>query len=115
MKSLNILVMTLAVMLISFQGVFGQNNSDSTQVADSSITLEAKVKGITCAHDLKTIAGNITKLNGVSSCEVVKKGPTSTYRISYDPKLVTKKEIIAAIEDTPGCKDPNDRPYKVKQ
>ena len=30
-------------------------------------------------------------------------------------KVFTEKEIVTAIENTGGCENPNDRPYKVKQ
>lgn len=77
-------------------------------------TISTKVKGITCSSDVKTIAGNVTKLAGVNTCKAEKAGPTTTFNIVYDPKLISEKEINAAIQNTGGCKNPNDKPYKVK-
>ncbi|MES2653244.1 MAG: heavy metal-associated domain-containing protein [Bacteroidota bacterium] len=78
-------------------------------------TAAIKVKGITCSNDLKSIAGNVEKLKGVNTCKPDKTGPTTKFEISFNPLLVSEKEIFAAIEATPGCQNPNDRPYKVKK
>ena len=77
-------------------------------------TLTLKVKGVTCANDLTMIQDNVNRLGGVSSCEIGKQGPTTRLAISYDPNVVTEKELRAAIEDTPACGSPDERPYKVK-
>ena len=74
-----------------------------------------KVKGITCATDVKTIASNIEKLAGVINCKADKPGATTSFELKFNPARVTEKEIVAAIENTGGCENPNDRPYKVKQ
>lgn len=79
---------------------------------DSTITI--KVKGVTCSNDLKTLATNVMELKGVSNCTPGKAGPTSVFKITYNPALVGTKEIYKAIEETGGCSDPDDRPYKVK-
>lgn len=79
---------------------------------DSTITI--KVKGVTCSNDLKTLAGNVKELKGVSDCQPGKMGPTSVFKVTFNPALVSTKEIYKAIENTGGCSDPNERPYKVK-
>ncbi len=81
-------------------------------LTDSTITI--KVKGVTCSNDLKTLADNVKLLMGVSDCKPGKMGPTSIFKITYNPALVSTKEIYKAIENTGGCSDPNERPYKVK-
>lgn len=86
--------------------------SNKNSLTDSTITI--KVKGVTCSADLKTLAGNVKELKGVSECKPGKMGPTSVFKITYNPALVGTKEIYKAIENTGGCSDPNDRPYKVK-
>lgn len=88
---------------------FARNESAAT---DTTITI--KVKGVTCGNDLKTLSANVKQLNGVSECKPGKAGPVSVFEISFDPALVNIKEIYKAIENTGGCSDPNDRPYKVK-
>ena len=87
---------------------------NSTQNSDSTKTITVKVKGVTCSGDLKTIAGNVEKLAGVTQCKTGKMGATSSFEVSYNPAKVNVKDIHTAIESTSGCENPNDRPYKVK-
>lgn len=86
--------------------------SNATAFTDSTITI--KVKGVTCSNDLKTLSDNVKELKGVSACKPGKAGPTSVFKITYNPAMVSTNEIYKAIENTGGCSDPNDRPYKVK-
>jgi copper chaperone CopZ len=90
-------------------------NSACAQAADSIKTTTLKVKGVTCAADLKTISANVEKLPGVVRCFAKKPGASTIFQILFDPEKVTEKDIVAAIEDSEGCEDPKDRPYKVKQ
>lgn len=79
-------------------------------------TIKIKVSGITCSGDCKDIQKVVAKLNGVSSCKMIgKPSANSVFEVSFDPALVSEKEIRTAVEGTPGCDNPNDRPYKVKQ
>ena len=88
---------------------------NTPQASPSTKTIKIKVKGITCANDLKTIASNVEKLNGVTSCKSIKMGATSSFEVIYNPTQLAEKEIFTAIENTGGCENPADRPYKVKQ
>jgi copper chaperone CopZ len=90
------------------------NAQNIPQLNDSIKTITVKVKGVTCAGDLKTIATNVEKLSGVTQCKTGKMGATSSFDVSYNPLKVNIKDINAAIESTGGCENPNDRPYKVK-
>ena len=83
-----------------------------TPVTDTTITI--KVKGVTCSNDLKTLSANVKELKGVAGCKSGKAGPVSEFQITFNPALVSTKEIYKAIENTGGCSDPKDRPYKVK-
>lgn len=112
MKHLYALVLAFAVCTITTNQVFAQS---VTQVTDNMKIITVKVKGITCANDLKTIAGNVEKVKGVTTCQAGKQGATTTFEIQYNPIIVREQEIFAAIENTEGCENPNDRPYKVKQ
>jgi copper chaperone CopZ len=89
--------------------------ANNDQGAQNLATTTLKVKGVTCGMDLKSIAANVEKVTGVSTCKPGKQGPTTTFEIRYDPALASEKAIHAAIENTAGCQNPNDRPYKVKQ
>ena len=88
---------------------FAQNEN---RITDTTITI--KVKGVTCNNDLKSLSNNVKELQGVSECKPGKTGPVSVFKITYNPALVSLKEIFKAIENTGGCSDPNERPYKVK-
>ena len=91
----------------------GNDNPDSWRRYDEPGTV--KVKGITCAMDLKMIAANVEKVAGVRSCEPGNAGATTSFVIMYDPALVTEKDIYLAIENTGSCEAPDERPYKVKE
>jgi copper chaperone CopZ len=88
------------------------NSSFAASFTDSTITV--KVKGVTCSNDLKTLSDNVMELKGVRACKPGKAGPTSVFKITFNPALVSSKEIYKAIENTAGCSDPDERPYKVK-
>ncbi|WP_316843033.1 hypothetical protein [Pedobacter gandavensis] len=81
-------------------------------VTDTTITI--KVKGITCGNDLKTLSENVKVLKGVTDCKPGKAGPVSAFKITFNPTVVDTKTIYQAIENTGGCSDPNEKPYKVK-
>lgn len=98
--------------VIIFIAIGNRSLASGSSFTDSTITI--KVKGVTCSNDLKTLADNVKELKGVSDCKPGKMGPTSVFKITYNPALVGTKEIYKAIESTGGCSDPNDRPYKVK-
>ncbi|KAA3627477.1 MAG: hypothetical protein DWQ02_19640 [Bacteroidetes bacterium] len=106
----------LFALIMAFSAVNASAQTTPTEVVaqDKTETITVKVKGVGCMGDLKDIATSVRKLDGVSSCEEGKMGATSTFIITYDPARVTKKEIHVAIEGTPGCSNPESRPYKVK-
>jgi len=91
------------------QTIVGSSITESNTVSTS-----IKVNGVGCSSDIKSISKNIEAIQGVSSCELGKKGATSVFEVSFDPAIASLEDIYAAIEGTPGCKNPNDRPYKVK-
>lgn len=78
-------------------------------------TLLVKVKGVGCAADIKSISGNVEKIGGVSRCKTIKKGATTTFEVTLVESVAKAEDIYAAIEATPGCEDPDTRPYKVKK
>ena len=103
------LTIVLLVFIALGNKAFAQNEVPST---DTTITI--KVKGVTCSNDLKTLSANVKELRGVTECKSGKAGPVSEFLITFNPAMVGRKEIYKAIENTGGCSDPNDRPYKVK-
>jgi copper chaperone CopZ len=82
---------------------------------DSTKTVTLKVKGLNCADDVVSISDNVTKLKGVSSCAAGNPGATTSFTVKFVPARINENEIRAAVENTPGCDDPNQKPYKVKK
>ena len=107
------LIPILIASLTSFEGY--AKTGQSNRMTDSIKTITYKVKGISCSKDLKMITANVEKMKGVNSCKPGKKGTTTSFIINYNPLLVKESEILAAIENTGSCENPDDRPYKVKQ
>lgn len=104
----------IIIAIIIFTAVSNKAQAtDVSSLSDSTITI--KVKGVTCSNDLKTLSANVKELKGVANCKPGKMGPTSVFTITFNPALVTTQQIYKAIEDTGGCSDPNERPYKVKK
>ncbi|MDW5288257.1 hypothetical protein [Formosa sp. PL04] len=115
MKLSHILTLAITFTLASTTATFAQSAVEKTEITTSTKTISTKVKGITCSSDLKTISANVKKLNGVSACTAGKTGPTTQFEIAFNPSLVSQEDIFMAIQNTGGCENPNDRPYKVKQ
>ena len=111
MKHIKLLMLALVFIITNAQNISAQN---ITQNSDTSQTIVVKVKGVTCAGDLKTIASNVEKVEGVTTCKTGKMGATSSFEVKYNPKKANIKDIHSAIENTGGCENPNDKPYKVK-
>lgn len=109
MKSFKSFIFSCLILAANTNTTFSQNVSDSTKV------ITVKVKGINCQMDVKTISDNISKVKGVNSCETSKPGATTTFNVVYNPNKVSEKEIHLAVENTPGCEDPEEKPYKVKK
>lgn len=109
----------LVASTISLTATYAQTRTNTTettqQVEQGKESVTLKVSGVTCNHDLKTLQDKVGALNGVSSCETVgRRGVKTSFKIEYNPAVVTEKDIRAAFESTPGCTDPNELPYKVK-
>lgn len=111
----NIILIIFALIGLSTTTFSQSAETESISTTDSLKTTIVKVKGITCAMDLKTISGNVEKMQGVSSFVTKRQGATSVFELTYLPTAVSENEIFETIENTPGCEDPNDRPYKIKQ
>ena len=114
-------VYTLSLVFISFTITPYAVNAQTTEVPTSSSTqqlqtIKLKVSGITCAGDCKDIVAVLAETKGVHlSKHLGKPTATTSFQVTFDPSVVTEKELRKIIEDTPGCESPDDRPYKVKK
>lgn len=77
-------------------------------------SMTVKVTGVGCNTDVKTIGTQVEKLDGVNACTAAKRGAVTRFVVQYNPDVICEEDIYQAIEATPGCKNPNDRPYRVK-
>lgn len=121
MKSKFLYTLTL---VLAFTGAISlsacaQNAKDTSTAAVQTQklqTIKLKVGGITCSGDCKDIQKVVGKMNGVTSCKQIgKPSATSVFEVSFDPAVVSEKEIRIKIEDTPSCDNPNEKTYKIKQ
>ncbi len=92
-----------------------QAQETPTTTIKETKTTTVKVKGVGCVNDLRTIANNVEKETGVTSCKAIKKGATSVFEVIYDPSVIEESTFHKTIENTPGCSNPEARPYKVKK
>jgi copper chaperone CopZ len=105
----------LILPFIGFNAIAEADKAPTQNTPQSKQTIKVKVSGITCAGDSKDIQKSVEKVNGILACKPVgKASATSVFEITFNPTIVTEKEIRKAVEDTPGCENPDDRPYKVK-
>lgn len=86
------------------------------QTRDSIRTLHIIVGNLHCNNDMPTIKKQLLNREGIDEVSFTEiKGDRSEFRISYHSSVTRPEEIEAAIESTPGCDDPDSRPYKVKR
>lgn len=111
MKSIVLVIM----LCISSAGLVQGQIAGTSQNTDSLVTATVKVKGITCSTDLKMISASVEKLQGVTSCKAGRQGTTTSFLIKYNPAVIAPQEIFTAIENTGGCENPDERPYRIKQ
>ncbi|MFK7981457.1 MAG: hypothetical protein AB8G86_15845 [Saprospiraceae bacterium] len=120
MKIIKSLLVLIAMICVTATTTYAQTNetASTTEVAAKTAvapkTIKVKVKGVGCARDLQAISMSVAKVNGVSICETLKKGATTTFSVTFNPSVADEKEIYSAVEDTPGCSNQTARPYKVK-
>ena len=111
------LTLVLAFTFTASLSACGQNTKDQPNTVSQKLqTIKLKVGGITCSGDCKDIQKVVSKMNGVTSCKQIgKPSATSVFEVIFDPTLISEKEIRSKVEDTPGCDNPDEKPYKVKQ
>lgn len=118
-KFLYTLTLALAFTFAASLSACAQNTKDQPTTAGQAQklqTVKLKVGGITCSGDCKDIQKVVSKMNGVTSCKQIgKPSATSVFEVTFDPAVVSEKEIRSKVEDTPGCDNPDEKPYKVKQ
>ena len=117
MKYLKYLVVLFTIISATTITVEAQDSKAPAQPTSQNLqTIKIKVSGITCSGDCRDIQESIKQLEGIAATKQIgKPAATSVFEISFDPARVTEKQIQKSVEDTPGCDDPEKRPYKVKK
>lgn len=111
------LLMFILVTTFATSTLAQESNDQSTSITttQSDKTIKLKVTGITCGGDIKDIQNQVAKMKGVTSCQpAAKPAATSIFEVTYNPAFISEKQIRGAVESTPGCSDPDSRPYKIK-
>lgn len=113
MKHIKSITIAIIIMMASANFAFSQS-SNTIQTQDSWVTVKIKVKGITCAMDIKTITTNVEKTIGVMHCKAGKKGTATVFEVKYNSLKVSLQNIFSTIENSGSCENPEARPYKIK-
>jgi copper chaperone CopZ len=117
MKSSFLYTLLMIVAVAIFSSSASAQTAGQPQAAVQNLqTIKLKVSGITCSGDCKDIQKVLADIKGVNSSKHIGK-PTATtlFEVTFNPAVVSEKELRKAVEDTPGCENPDDRPYKVKK
>ena len=106
----------IALLSIAAFSATVQAQTVDTTVADTVTTVTIDVKGITCGNDLPIITKNVNDVKGIAACEPVgKPGPTTAFKVVYNPSIASYKDVVRAVENSPSCDFPDQRPYRVKK
>lgn len=116
-KYFNALLLVFVLSITVTVTCSAQTSKEQPQATAQTLqTIKLKVSGITCSGDCKDIQKVVSKMNGVTSCKQIgKPTATSVFEVIFNPAVITEKEIRKAVENTPGCDNPDEKPYKVKQ
>lgn len=89
--------------------------SHAQQTRDSLLSLSLTVAKLSCNNDMPTIKKRLLNRDGIDDVSFTPlKGDRSEFQIIYHSSVTNPPEIEKAIESTPGCEDPESRPYQVK-
>ncbi|WGQ12816.1 heavy-metal-associated domain-containing protein [Sphingobacterium faecium] len=104
------LILTMIVGLFTFvapKNTFAQKNQDFEKV-------NIRVQKMTCDGDMPTIKAELLKKEGIMDVTFTRRQrETSVFTIKYFKGVVSKSSIEKHIENTPGCDDKSQKPYRV--
>jgi len=115
---MNLKNIILAFLLVASSSIFANNKNTSkieknavVNSALASITDTFSVTNMGCHNDQNLIERSLYRLSGVKKVTML----DGKVVVKYDNQKLTEKQIIAAIEATGTCENPNDRIYKAKK
>ncbi|XP_020103121.1 copper-transporting ATPase RAN1 [Ananas comosus] len=80
-----------------FEAEILPDSSNSRSKSQKSLTGQFRIGGMTCAACVSSVEGILKKLPGVKRAVVAL--TTALGEVEYDPSLISKEEIVSAIED----------------
>ncbi|OAY64815.1 Copper-transporting ATPase RAN1 [Ananas comosus] len=80
-----------------FEAEMLPDSSNSRSKSQKSLTGQFRIGGMTCAACVSSVEGILKKLPGVKRAVVAL--TTALGEVEYDPSLISKEEIVSAIED----------------
>lgn len=85
------------------------------QIAAHDTTIIIKVSGVYCPQCPPNICARVKKETGVKDCILIgKPSAVSKFEVTYNYKVITYNKVIEAVQSTPSCDDPDEKPFKVK-
>ncbi len=107
-KRIPAIVVVLLVFLIS--------SSLKAQTGEAVKKAIIKVGNIHCDNDMPTIKKYLLNKDGIYDVTYTDRvHSASMFTITFQSDVVNQMQIEEAIEATPGCDDPDDRPYRVRK
>ncbi len=93
-----------------------RSGAQEAQAADSLKKITIQVSNLHCNNDMPTIKKRLLNEEGIDEVAFTPiEGETSVFTVSYHTSATSREQIEKAIEATPGCDDPEEKPYKVKK
>lgn len=90
--------------------------AQTSGIADSTKSYIVKVSNLHCNNDMPTIKKQLLNKDGIDEVIFTDiSGVSSTFTITYHTSAINPDQIEKTIEDTPGCDDKSEKPYRVKK
>lgn len=95
----------------SIQAKAEKSHINQTQKDPIVVTDTFSVSNMSCHKDANLVSRSLYRLKGVKKVQII----GDKVVVKYDQTKQTSKQIIAAIEATGTCEDPNDKQHKAKK
>ena len=85
------------------------------QSTDTLKSMTLKIGNLTCDGDMPTIQKNLLNQDGIDEVMFTsRKKEASTFTVLFHSAATDADNIKLAVENTPGCDDPDEKPYRVQ-
>ena len=87
----------------------------AAQTADTLKTITLEVGNLHCDGDMPTIQKNLLNQEGIDEVSfTARKKQAATFTVTFHTAANSPNGIKSAVENTPGCDAPDEKPYRVK-